>query len=190
MILLCSLIIIIISHEIGHLVAAKCSKCGVKVFSIGFGKPLFKFTWKKTTYQLAPLLLGGFCQLQDEMSYSRSKYAFTNKSYLQKVIISLAGIGVNCWSAVLAYYLFLYSWNPIFYIFGYYSMIIGLSNLLCIPALDGFYPFIFLFEKKWGKKRTYLFWGKICQKFFYWLMVLNIITIPYLGYLIWTGAIK
>jgi regulator of sigma E protease len=107
MIFLVSLVIIIFLHELGHLLAAKLFKCGVKTFSVGFGKPLVKWTFGKTVYQIAPILLGGFCELQDELKYTRSKYSFTNKTYIQKVIISYAGIGMNCWSALIAYGIFL-----------------------------------------------------------------------------------
>lgn len=189
MILLCSLIIIIFFHEMGHLLAAKLFKCDVTRFSVGFGKVLFSKKIGKTIYQLAILPLGGFCELRGEMEYTRSKFAFVNKTYTQKVIISLAGIAVNCWMAVIAYGLYWVTYNEMFIVFGLYSMAIGLSNLLILPCLDGFYPILFLFEKRWGKKKTYRVWGSICKKWFFWLMALNILSLPYLGWLIWTGAI-
>ncbi len=189
MIFLWSLIIIIFFHELGHLLAAKICNCGVKVFSVGFGKPFFKFTYHKTIYQIAPILLGGYCELQDELGHSRSKTAFTNKTYGQKVIISLAGVFINVIMGVYSYCLFLMTQVDIFLIFAMYSGIIGLSNALPIPSLDGSYPFIFLFEKKWGKKKTYKIWGNICQKWLKWLIIINVLSIPYLGWLIWTGKI-
>jgi membrane-associated protease RseP (regulator of RpoE activity) len=189
MIFLWSLIIIIIIHELGHLWAAKMCNCGVKVFSIGFGKPLIKFTKNKTIYQIAPILLGGYCELQDELGHSRSKTAFTNKTYSQKVFISLAGIFMNLLTGAYSYCLFLMTQKDIFLIFAMYSIILGISNALPIPALDGSYPFIFLFEKKWGKKKTYKIWGDICQKWLKWLIIINVLSIPYLIWLIWTGRI-
>jgi membrane-associated protease RseP (regulator of RpoE activity) len=189
MILLGSLVIIIILHEAGHLLAAKLFKCGVKTFSIGFGPKLWGFKFGKTYYQIAPILLGGYCELEKELTYSRSKYAFTNKTYTQKVIISLAGIGMNCWSAFIAYWLWYFTYNPVFLIFGVYSLMIGLSNLLPIPALDGGYPIAFLFEKKLGKKKFYSVISSIFEKWFFWLMVLNVVSLPYLGWLIWKGYV-
>jgi membrane-associated protease RseP (regulator of RpoE activity) len=176
-------------HELGHLWAAKMCNCGVKVFSVGFGKPLFKFTYHKTVYQFAPILLGGFCELQDEMAYSRSKHAFTNLRYSQKLFISYAGILMNLWSGLMSYCFFLITQNDVFLYFTVYSVLIGLSNLLPIPALDGGYPLIFLFEKKWGKKKTYKVWGDICQQWLKWLLIINVITIPAIIYLIWVGKI-
>jgi membrane-associated protease RseP (regulator of RpoE activity) len=170
MILLWSLIIIIFVHELGHLVAAKFCKCGVTVFSIGFGKVLWSKKFGKTTYQIAALPMGGFCQLQGELEYSRSKYAFTNKTYSQKLLIIFAGVLMNI-------------------ITGYYSVFMGLSNALPIPALDGSYWIIFLFEKCWGKRKTYRVWGNIVANFFKWIMILNILTLPYLIWLIYKGKI-
>lgn len=186
MILLGSLVIIIFLHELGHLLAAKMFKCGVKTFSVGFGKPLVKWTFGKTVYQIAPILLGGYCELQDELNYTRSKTSFTNKTYTQKVIISLAGIVMNCYSALVAYCLYLGFGNPVFLIFGLYSLLIGLSNALPIPALDGSYPIAFLFEKKYGKRKCYEKVKAIFAVWFKWIMVLNILSIPYLGWLLLT----
>jgi len=189
MILLCSLIIIIFCHEIGHLLASKLFKCDVTRFSVGFGKVLFSKKIGRTIYQLAILPMGGFCELRGEMEYTRSKFAFVNKTYTQKAIISLAGIAVNCWMAVISYWIFLLTYNQVFLIFGFYSMAIGLSNLIPLPALDGSMLFVFLFEKNIGKKKLYPIVKSIFSKWFFWLMVINILSLPYLGYLIWKGYI-
>jgi Zn-dependent protease len=124
------------------------------------------------------------------MLYSKSKYAFTNKTYSQKVFISLAGILMNLWSGLVSYCIFLMTYNPIFFYFAYYSVAIGLSNLLPIPALDGSFIFAFLLEKKLGKKKAYTVIASVFSKWLRWLLILNVLSIPYLGWLIWTGAIK
>jgi len=189
MILLYSILLIIVLHELGHLWAAKLFGCKVERFSVGFGKVLWEKEWRGTVYQIALIPLGGFCKLQDELDFSLSSSAFTNLTYIQKVIVSYAGIGMNCWTAIIAYGLFMLTNNPVFAIFGFYSMAIGLSNALPCPCLDGSYPVAFAFEKFWGKEKTYLFWKKINGHFFKWIMVLNILTLPYLIYMIWKGMI-
>lgn len=189
MILLCSLIIIVFCHELAHLLAAKLFKCGVKTFSIGFGPKLCGFKFGKTYYQIAPILLGGFCELQDELKYSRSKYAFTNKTYTQKVIISLAGIAMNLWTGLIAYWLYMWTYNPTFLIFAIYSILIGGSNLLPCPALDGSFWIAFLFEKKLGKKKLYSILTSLFAKWFKWIMILNAISLPYLFWMIYKGYI-
>lgn len=189
MILFPSLILIIVLHELGHLWAAKLCKCGVTRFSIGFGKPLFKFMWNNTSYEIAPILLGGFCSLKGELEYSRSKYAFTNKSYSQKLFISFAGVLMNVITGLLSYYFFTISYNLVFFLFAFYSITIGLSNLLPIPCLDGSFWIAFLFEKKLGKKKLYGILKSLFSKWFKWLTIINVVTLPYLGWLIYKGQI-
>lgn len=189
MILLCSLIIIILTHELGHFMAAKLFKCGVPEFGLGFGPVLYQKKIGSTVYKLHLLLLGGYVTLKDELNFTRSKYSFTNKTYLQKVIISYAGIGMNCLSSLIAYLLFLATANTVFLYFGFYSMAIGLSNALPIPALDGSYPIAFLFEYKYGKKRCYAKIQKLFKTWFKWLMIINILSMPYLIWMIYKGYI-
>jgi hypothetical protein len=69
-------------------------------------------------------------------------------------------------------------------------MAIGLSNVIIfIPGLDGSIPFILLFEKFWGKKKTVQVWKPICTKTIYWLLILNLLSMPWLGWLIYKGYI-
>jgi len=96
---------------------------------------------------------------------------------------------MNCWSAILAYGIFLLTGNTVFAIFGFYSVIIGLSNALPIPALDGSFWIVFLFEKKYGKKKCYEKVKRLFEVWFKWLMILNILSIPYLIYIIYKGQI-
>jgi membrane-associated protease RseP (regulator of RpoE activity) len=181
---------IIVCHELGHFFAAKLCKCRVEALSLGFGKTIWEKEYKGTIYRVCWIILGGYCQLYKELSYSRSKYAFTNKTYTQKVLISLAGIIVNALLGVISTYIGFYFGNEGFYYFGVYSIALGLTNLLPFPALDGSMIFAFLFEKKFGKKKLYSILTSLFSKWFYWLMVLNILSLPYLVYLIYTGQVK
>jgi membrane-associated protease RseP (regulator of RpoE activity) len=171
------------------MIAAKLCKCAVPEFAVGFGHTLYSKKIGDTTYKLNILPLGGYVKLGSELEYSRSKFAFTNKTYSQKVFISMAGILVNVVTGGLAYYLGWHFQNTFLYAFGFYSVLIGLSNALPIPALDGSYPVFFLLEKKLGKKRTYALMKSLFAKWFKWLMILNILTIPYIVWLFYTGKI-
>ncbi|MHC1745356.1 MAG: site-2 protease family protein [Syntrophobacteraceae bacterium] len=64
---------VILVHELGHLVAAKCSKIPVERFSIGFGPRLFGIKWDETDYCLSLLPLGGYVLplVQDHDEFSR-----------------------------------------------------------------------------------------------------------------------
>jgi len=189
MIFLTSLIFIILIHETGHLIAAKICNCKVPVFSIGFGKPLYKKKIGETIYQVCPILFGGYCELYGELKHLKSSHAFTNKTYSEKVFISLAGIIMNLITGGIAYTIGYHIQNIWVFGFGYYSIWIGLTNALPIPALDGSYPWFFLLEKKLGKKKTYLLMQKIFSAFFKWLMIINYLCIPLFIYWIWKGKI-
>ena len=153
-----SILIAIILHELAHLYVAKLCGCGVDIFSIGFFKPiLFKIKFNNTVYQLTPWIFGGYCALQGELDYNRSKYSFTNKTYRQKIYISLAGVIVNILLGIVFMFLSKLHFNQTFYIFGFINLVLGISNALPIPALDGSYPLLFLLEFKMGKKKCYAF---------------------------------
>jgi len=92
--------VLITVHEFGHFIVAKM--CGVKaeVFSIGFGRPIFKFTRGDTEYRLAWIPLGGFVRLlgqdpeqtPDPADVGRS---LNDKSPLIRILIFAAGPAMN-----------------------------------------------------------------------------------------------
>jgi membrane-associated protease RseP (regulator of RpoE activity) len=190
MYLLLFLIPIIVFHELGHFFAAKWCNCKVEALSLGFGKAIWEKKYKGTIYRVCWVFLGGYCQLYHELTISRSKKAFTNKTYTQKVLISLAGVMVNVITGIISTWLSLHFGNEALYYFGIYSIALGLANLLPFPALDGSMIFAFLFEKWLGKKKLYPILVSLFSKWFYWLMVFNILSLPYLVYLIYTGQVK
>ena len=60
--------IIIMVHELGHFIAAKCMGVKVNEFSIGMGPKLFKFGKKETQYSLRLSPIGGYCAMEGEDS--------------------------------------------------------------------------------------------------------------------------
>ncbi len=186
---LISLAIVIVLHELGHLITAKLVKCKVEVFSIGFGKELFSFKYKGTKYRLALFLFGGYNKLEHELDYCRNKYALPNLSYMKKLLVLLAGCIINIITGGIAYGIGEKIMNYNLFYFGLISIALGVSNLLPIPALDGSYPILFLLEKIIPKKyalqliRFLVTWGFIL------LMTLNIFCIPYLIKLIMKGTL-
>lgn len=175
-----ALLISIIVHELGHLIAAKLCRCKVEIFSVGFGKPLFKKRIGQTIYQFCPFLLGGYCQLEDELKYSQSPTAFSNLPYRKKVLISYAGIIINNISGLIAMCIFWQNQSYLMYVFGSISIILAITNALPIPALDGSYPFLILLEKIMEKQKAYKIIERICKIGFIIIMTLNIICIPFI----------
>ncbi|MEH6503640.1 MAG: RIP metalloprotease RseP [Cycloclasticus sp.] len=105
--------ILVTIHEFGHFWVAR--KCGVKVlrFSVGFGKPLFKFNRKDdpTDYVVAGIPLGGYVKMLDEnegpVKEEDRQFAFNNKPLSSRFLIVLAGPVFNLIFAFIAFWLIL-----------------------------------------------------------------------------------
>jgi membrane-associated protease RseP (regulator of RpoE activity) len=181
-----SLFFCILIHELAHLIVAKSVGCGVEVFSIGFGKPIYSFEWKGTRYNFSLFLLGGYCKLHDELTTSNDPTAFINLPYLKKFLIAMAGVTINVVIGTIAILLGKSLLNPILWYFGYLSIILGIGNALPLaPCLDGGYVvYLPLFIKIWGDKKGLEIFSKSCAISFKILMILNILCIPLLIHLI------
>lgn len=167
----------ILLHELSHFIVAKLVKCQVTEFGIGFGKELFRIKYKGTVYRFNWLPFGGYNKLQNELTYSRKKYAFTNLPYRNKVAISLAGCVTNCVGGGLTLLLGKILLNfPIMFM-GSLNLILGASNLLPFPALDGSYPILVCLEKIYGKKKGCEIMEKLVTKGYSILTELNKISV-------------
>lgn len=60
------LCVIVIAHELGHFLIAKCNHIEVKEFWVGFGPKLFDFTKGETRYVLRAIPFGGACVFENE----------------------------------------------------------------------------------------------------------------------------
>lgn len=87
--------ILIAVHELGHFFAAK--SCGVRVveFSIGMGPVVLKKQGRETLYSWRLLPIGGFCAMEGEDEESADPRAFSNQSVWKRLIILVAGSGMN-----------------------------------------------------------------------------------------------
>jgi len=105
--------ILVTIHEFGHFWVAR--RCGVKVlrFSVGFGKPIFKFRRKNdpTEYVIAGIPLGGYVKMLDEnetdVAEEEKHLAFNNKPLLSRFMIVLAGPVFNLLFAFIAFWVIL-----------------------------------------------------------------------------------
>lgn len=102
--------VLITVHEFGHFWVAR--RLGVKVlrFSIGFGKPLWKWYRKgdETEYVIAALPLGGYVQMLDEREGPVNEHelprAFNRKPVGSRFAIVFAGPLFNFLLAIAAYW--------------------------------------------------------------------------------------
>jgi len=58
-----AIFVIILVHELGHLLAAKWTRMPASVFSVGFGPRLWSFQWGETEYRLSAVPLGGYVRI-------------------------------------------------------------------------------------------------------------------------------
>lgn len=100
--------VLITFHEFGHYIIARL--CGVKVlrFSIGFGKPIYRYTNKNgTDFTLALIPLGGYVRMLDEregaVEDELKSQAFNNKNVFQRFAIVSAGPIANFLLAMILY---------------------------------------------------------------------------------------
>ncbi len=60
------IIVLILAHEIGHLVAAKSTGIKVEEFGLFYPPRLVSFKWRGTLYSINAIPLGGFCKMAGE----------------------------------------------------------------------------------------------------------------------------
>jgi len=68
--------IIIIVHELGHLIAARLSGIEVEAFAVGWGKSIKSFTFRNTKYRINIFPVGGYCKMKGEDEF---RMAIENK---------------------------------------------------------------------------------------------------------------
>lgn len=91
--------LLIVLHEGGHFLVARL--CGMRVerFSIGFGPTLLGFQRGGTTFQIAPIPLGGFVQITglnpNEEFDKADPYVYPNRPRWMRLLTILAGPAAN-----------------------------------------------------------------------------------------------
>ena len=83
--------VIIIFHELGHMIVAK--KNGIKVteFMLGMGPKIFSFKKGETVYAFRLFLIGGACQMLGEDTDSKEEGAFNTKAPWARFATIIAG---------------------------------------------------------------------------------------------------
>jgi len=90
--------LMILVHEVGHLIVAKRAGILVHAFAMGFGPRLFAFTRGETTYSLNLLPIGGYVNMAGEDADSPGvppERTFRGKSVVWRLAVVLAGPAMN-----------------------------------------------------------------------------------------------
>ena len=97
--------LLVVLHEGGHFLAARL--CGMRVerFSIGFGPTLLGFKRGETTFQIAPIPLGGFVQitgLNPHEEFDRNDpFVYPNRPRWMRMFVIVAGPLANFLAAIV-----------------------------------------------------------------------------------------
>lgn len=97
--------VLIFFHEAGHFLAARLVGIGVREFSVGFGPRLWGFRRGCTAYNLRAIPYGGYVRLVglDPRDEERDQpYSFARRPVWQRLLVMVAGPGMNFVLAVLA----------------------------------------------------------------------------------------
>lgn len=82
---------IVLVHEFGHFLLAKCSGIGVIEFSVGMGPRIFSVKKGETRYSIKILPFGGSCMMVGEDTENPDPKAFHNKPVLSRIAVVAAG---------------------------------------------------------------------------------------------------
>lgn len=95
--------VLIAVHEYGHFIAARMFGVKVEKFSIGFGKPIFRYQKGDTEYSLSWIPLGGYIKMKgenpDEAEIGEDSYG--EQAWWKRATIAFAGPFANLILAVL-----------------------------------------------------------------------------------------
>lgn len=103
--------LIVFVHELGHFIFARIFDVKVLVFSLGFGKAIFKYKKGETEYKICIVPLGGYVKMlgettQDEEIAPEDIYrTFQEKKWWQKNLIIIAGPLANLIFAIPVYFI-------------------------------------------------------------------------------------
>lgn len=86
---------LIVIHEFGHFLAAKCVGVRVNEFAVGFGPCLLSRQGKETKYRLNLIPFGGYCAMEGESTASDDSRAFCNQKPWKRLIVVSMGAVFN-----------------------------------------------------------------------------------------------
>lgn len=97
--------ILVISHEVGHFIAARLGGIRVEKFALGFGPPLIKFKLKETLFLICLIPLGGYVKLagDERNSCKGANYEFFSKPVRVRANVIFFGPLFNL---ILAFFIF------------------------------------------------------------------------------------
>jgi regulator of sigma E protease len=93
--------LLILVHELGHLITAKSVGVSVEEFALGMGPRLASFERGGTIYSIRPFPIGGFCRMEGEDEESDNPGAFNNRPIPARALVLFAGSLMNVLLCIL-----------------------------------------------------------------------------------------
>jgi regulator of sigma E protease len=98
--------VLVVVHELGHLVVAKLLGVRCERFSVGLGPPLLRYRYGETEYLIAALPLGGYVRMtgeapDEEVAPEELARSFYGQSPLRRTAIALGGPVMNLMLSVV-----------------------------------------------------------------------------------------
>ena len=139
--LVLSLIVALVLHEVGHLLAARA--CGIRVSEagLGWGPRLFGVRIHNVDYQLRLLPLGAYVRMDMKTLQMRP--------LSKQLFVLLAGIAVNFLLAAIA-------WGSLF---GTLNLVLALGNLFPFYQQDGWKSGMVIFRRALGRSDSLVEWS-------------------------------
>ena len=152
---ICSFTLLVLVHELGHLLFGKLFGVRVEEFRIFFGKPWVKWRWGETEYGIGWLPFGGFAKLSgmvDESMDTESlksepqPWEFRSKPAWQRLVIILGGVMMNVVMAFAIYVGISLAWGdkyisnsemPYGYVYSDYAKELGFEDGDKIISIGG-----------------------------------------------------
>ena len=107
------LVFLIVTHELGHFIAAKVFDVRVEEFGVGYPPRAFSFgKWGNTEYTLNWIPFGGFVRLFGEDADAHGRGSFADAPRWKQAVILIAGVAMNALVAWLLFAAALHSGIP------------------------------------------------------------------------------
>jgi len=97
------ILLLVVTHELGHFLAARFFNVRVDEFGVGMPPKLFGWKRGETLYSINALPLGGFVRIFGEEEDNNDPRSFSSKSYTVKSLIVVAGVAANVLTAFVLF---------------------------------------------------------------------------------------
>ncbi|MBQ2248191.1 MAG: RIP metalloprotease RseP [Tidjanibacter sp.] len=152
---ICSFTLLVMVHEMGHLLLGKLFGVRVEEFRIFFGKAWFKRRWGETEYGIGWLPFGGYAKLAgmvdesmdtEQLKSAPQPWEFRSKPAWQRLLIILGGVMMNAILAFVIYVGISLAWGdryisnsqmPYGYVYSDYAKALGFEDGDKIVSIAG-----------------------------------------------------